>query len=258
MEKSSDRLQLMQKKETDKICTICGDALDKLPTIACTACGTMYHSDCWAYNQGCAVYGCKQQSKALAKRCESSPAVLPQLQQQLVFLKEMSAVSAEVKSIAETASKKRWPLVRKITQNNDSHFNELDLKEFCRQTALLYIPLWIAIPVFFIIFMGGAIDFIWTLCICTEPDLSMSLSWLLLNLCLIPLGILFSKRLSSESKANMFNAAQTAERSKFVDSVMKDPSLIQSELESHYKELRDFSQKLRITFERSKSEPRTD
>lgn len=31
---------------------------------ACTVCGTTYHSDCWAYNGGCAVYGCKAAPRA--------------------------------------------------------------------------------------------------------------------------------------------------------------------------------------------------
>lgn len=40
-------------------CQVCGDALTgDLPETRCPACETPHHSDCWAFAEGCAVYGC--------------------------------------------------------------------------------------------------------------------------------------------------------------------------------------------------------
>lgn len=44
-------------------CAVCATETSGLLS-ACTVCGTAYHSDCWTYNGGCAVYGCKAAPRA--------------------------------------------------------------------------------------------------------------------------------------------------------------------------------------------------
>jgi hypothetical protein len=39
-------------------CPVCGNAV-KSSARRCTRCDVRYHSDCWSYSGGCAVYGCK-------------------------------------------------------------------------------------------------------------------------------------------------------------------------------------------------------
>ena len=39
-------------------CSVCGDSIDG-PLQCCPRCETPHHPECWEYNEGCAVYGCK-------------------------------------------------------------------------------------------------------------------------------------------------------------------------------------------------------
>ncbi len=39
------------------VCGVCGGVLSA-PLVACPACDTPHHQDCWSYNGGCAVYAC--------------------------------------------------------------------------------------------------------------------------------------------------------------------------------------------------------
>lgn len=40
-------------------CPVCGDPVADGPTL-CPECDTPHHDDCWAYNGGCAIYGCPE------------------------------------------------------------------------------------------------------------------------------------------------------------------------------------------------------
>lgn len=42
----------------DAPCPVCGEAVGAAPT-KCPTCATPHHFDCWEYNEGCGVYGCK-------------------------------------------------------------------------------------------------------------------------------------------------------------------------------------------------------
>jgi Prokaryotic RING finger family 1 len=45
----------------ETLCAICQSPCEPgEPTVACPACRSVYHADCWEYNQGCAQYGCEQ------------------------------------------------------------------------------------------------------------------------------------------------------------------------------------------------------
>lgn len=39
-------------------CAVCATGAEGRVS-ACSVCGTTYHADCWSYNGGCAVYGCR-------------------------------------------------------------------------------------------------------------------------------------------------------------------------------------------------------
>lgn len=39
-------------------CPVCGDQLATEATV-CNDCGTPHHHDCWLYNRGCGIYGCR-------------------------------------------------------------------------------------------------------------------------------------------------------------------------------------------------------
>lgn len=42
------------------VCPLCQTQIMKREEyVTCPACKTKYHPDCWEYNEGCAVYGCK-------------------------------------------------------------------------------------------------------------------------------------------------------------------------------------------------------
>lgn len=40
------------------VCQVCGDELDE-PIVRCPVCDTPHHQDCWEYNEGCSIFGCK-------------------------------------------------------------------------------------------------------------------------------------------------------------------------------------------------------
>lgn len=39
-------------------CSVCGTSLAGATTVVCAHCDTPHHDDCWAYNGGCALFGC--------------------------------------------------------------------------------------------------------------------------------------------------------------------------------------------------------
>lgn len=41
-------------------CQVCGVPPAASETIYCERCGAPHHADCWDYNRGCAIYGCKK------------------------------------------------------------------------------------------------------------------------------------------------------------------------------------------------------
>lgn len=43
-------------------CRVCGEPLAGQAAVACCACGTMHHDQCWRFNRGCSVYGCGSRS----------------------------------------------------------------------------------------------------------------------------------------------------------------------------------------------------
>ena len=42
-------------------CPVCGDVIDDTSS-ACFLCNTLHHQDCWQFNGGCAMFGCKEES----------------------------------------------------------------------------------------------------------------------------------------------------------------------------------------------------
>lgn len=53
----------LARNEGEVVCNICNAALTGA-IVCCPVCDTPYHPDCWDYNKGCAVYGCKAASGA--------------------------------------------------------------------------------------------------------------------------------------------------------------------------------------------------
>lgn len=47
-------------EETESCCQVCGIAIAEGETTRCGKCGAPHHTDCWNYNGGCAIYGCKK------------------------------------------------------------------------------------------------------------------------------------------------------------------------------------------------------
>jgi len=58
-------------------CPVCGCRLEDGPVVPCAGCETPHHADCWAYNGGCAIYGCSG-TKPVA-RAVPAPPKLPRL-----------------------------------------------------------------------------------------------------------------------------------------------------------------------------------
>lgn len=48
----------------EAVCAVCGSVL-AAPLVHCPGCRTPHHQDCWAYNDGCAIYGCGVAGTAL-------------------------------------------------------------------------------------------------------------------------------------------------------------------------------------------------
>lgn len=48
--------------ESDAHCQVCGIAIEAGAVTRCSRCGAPHHTDCWRYNGGCAIYGCKKRS----------------------------------------------------------------------------------------------------------------------------------------------------------------------------------------------------
>jgi len=49
----------MEHLPTDIRCEVCGEGFADRPAVVCRDCGTLHHGDCWQYNGGCSVYGCR-------------------------------------------------------------------------------------------------------------------------------------------------------------------------------------------------------
>lgn len=47
-------------KFTSATCQVCGTPPDPKETVICDRCGAPHHAECWEYNGGCAIFGCKQ------------------------------------------------------------------------------------------------------------------------------------------------------------------------------------------------------
>ena len=45
-------------------CPVCATALEERKQVKCRGCQTPHHADCWAYNDGCAVFACGQRKIA--------------------------------------------------------------------------------------------------------------------------------------------------------------------------------------------------
>lgn len=48
----------MDEHDARGSCLVCGKALSLTPR-TCLRCDTPHHAECWNYNGGCAVFGCK-------------------------------------------------------------------------------------------------------------------------------------------------------------------------------------------------------
>ena len=46
------------------LCRVCGSGLSQ-PLVECPTCSTPHHADCWEYNRGCSIYGCRPQLPAV-------------------------------------------------------------------------------------------------------------------------------------------------------------------------------------------------
>lgn len=44
------------------ICQVCGIPPAPSESVQCRLCGAPHHADCWEYNHGCAIYGCRERS----------------------------------------------------------------------------------------------------------------------------------------------------------------------------------------------------
>lgn len=57
------------------ICDICGCDIERDEAVACTACGTPSHEDCWCYNGRCGIYGCGGSECGPYEPTEAAPLV---------------------------------------------------------------------------------------------------------------------------------------------------------------------------------------
>jgi hypothetical protein len=47
----------------DVCCQVCGTSPTPQETVLCDRCGAPHHAECWEYNGGCAIFGCREQSR---------------------------------------------------------------------------------------------------------------------------------------------------------------------------------------------------
>lgn len=66
-------------------CTIFENA-EEDPVVWCKRCNTPHHGDCWQYNGGCGLYGCKDQAPPDLVEIESWPAVLQDYHEWLAIM----------------------------------------------------------------------------------------------------------------------------------------------------------------------------
>ena len=67
------QLSIVEKLQVQNHCPVCACSIDEEPVL-CPRCQTAHHEDCWEYNEGCAVFGCKPRSVDLpVKRSEEPP-----------------------------------------------------------------------------------------------------------------------------------------------------------------------------------------
>lgn len=63
-----------QRTFAEGTCPVCSDVLDA-DIIKCPRCDTLHHQECWEYNDGCAIYGCKASLMLSRKNEETALAV---------------------------------------------------------------------------------------------------------------------------------------------------------------------------------------
>ena len=56
-------------------CPVCGTPVFVEGSVACNVCQTPHHKDCWEYNEGCAIYGCKNALEGIERRDLSKDAL---------------------------------------------------------------------------------------------------------------------------------------------------------------------------------------
>jgi hypothetical protein len=60
---------------TSAVCPVCqSNVADGQEAVDCPECRTLYHRECWDYNEGCAVYGCSQTTPARPLDASEVPA----------------------------------------------------------------------------------------------------------------------------------------------------------------------------------------
>ena len=61
-------------------CPVCREGLEQ-DCVTCPACRSLHHGDCWAWNHGCAIFGCSRAPRPLPFHAErviiGAPPALP-------------------------------------------------------------------------------------------------------------------------------------------------------------------------------------
>lgn len=52
--------QVVRQNHHQGVCRVCGDRLSSKLVVACPECQTLHHCECFTYNNGCAIFGCKK------------------------------------------------------------------------------------------------------------------------------------------------------------------------------------------------------
>ena len=68
------QLSIVEQLQVENHCPICACSIDAEPVL-CPRCGTAHHDDCWEYNEGCAVFGCKPSSVTVPVRKEDEEVI---------------------------------------------------------------------------------------------------------------------------------------------------------------------------------------
>ena len=65
-------------------CAVCGSEL-AAKVRACGTCETLYHPDCWSYNDGCAIFGCRSAGAPARGTAKGDPASTPHWARRAAF-----------------------------------------------------------------------------------------------------------------------------------------------------------------------------